>query len=200
MKMSREFQGSGPDLAFAYADAKYWPKVETVPALVQIERLINSHLTNGGSVPMNVNGSVTPVTFQFVVPADKYFALAQLTLVIVDSGITPLNFGGIAALSNGILIYATDENDVVQYNFHAGSAIKQNFEFYHVNGSRITTGSGQSGDTLTVVWSSDLVGFYPTLKPGWKLKVVVRDNLTGLDKFESGCAGVYIAPDLLFST
>lgn len=196
--MNREFVGAGPDLAYAFANEKYWPKVETVPALMPLSSFINSHLTNNDSAAMVVNGSVTPVEFAFVVPADKFFALSQLVLVLVDGAITATKFGGISALANGISILATDEDDVTQYDFHAGGPIKQNYEFNHIGGARISATSG--ADTIAVNWSSDLMGVYPVLSPGWKLKVIIRDNLAGIDSFEATCTGLYFEPDLVLST
>lgn len=203
MRMSKEFEGVGPNLAFEFANGQYWQKIMTIPLLYQADGLVNAHLRNpqNNSQNMVVNASsVAPVTFQFISPQNSFFAITQISLVLVDSGISPLNFGGLAALTNGMSLVITDENDVTKYNLHAGETIKQNYEFYHIAGSRIALSSGQGGDSLIVTWSSDIIGVYPTMRPGWKAKAIIRDNLTGIDKFEATIAGAYLPPDIIFVT
>lgn len=197
MKQSHEFRGDGPDLGFTFSGGQYFPKVMRIPLLFQVDRLVTAHLVNSlGNTSLVGNYSVaSPGIFEFITPNNAFFAIATFTLVLVDTGITPLLFGGLPALSNGMTITVVDENNVQKYNLHAGSPIKQNYEFAHIAGASYLLEQGGAADQITLNWESAVLGLYPTMRPGWKFRVTIQDNLTGIDKLEASIGGAYISGD-----
>lgn len=184
-------------IASAYSSGRTWIKTQQTPVFADCTTIYSGHLvesTNASNVAMNVAGSAgSPKIFQYVVPAGNYFALLGQNIIIVDSAITPIKFGGIAALSNGCYWRVVDASDNIKLNFHTGASITANFEFFHVSAGNIAVGSGS--DYFSVQLRARDLGLAPVLEPGWKLQIVIRDDLTSLDRFESSVIGQLLGSD-----
>jgi hypothetical protein len=135
------------------------------------------YLLNGASEAMNVNGSVTPVTFAFAPPANEIWALEGLMLLITDNA----NFGagqlGAVAVTNG-LVFEIQTKGVAQQLFN----LLTNEELYTLmdtNFSQTQTGLfGSNRLHSSKVHFDHRITLNGAL--GDYIRVRVRDNLTGL--------------------
>lgn len=92
-----------------------------------VPRLVPRYMAAaGGSVEMDVNGSVTPLTFDLAPAADEIWRVARLVLQIVaPTAAAPDQFGSLAALANGLLLELRDAAGVL-VDLTAGQPIKAN--------------------------------------------------------------------------
>jgi hypothetical protein len=157
---------------------------------------LNVHLTVdgtvGGSEAMNVNGSVTPVVFKYIVPSGYTVFLRGFTFQLVDANIDWIEFGGIAELSVGVLVEIYDSNDV---QIAALPTLKNNYETAMVFGAgNVSLIQGAATDNL--IFHMDLVeqiGHTLSLPEGWYVKLTVRDDLTGLTHCDALLTGRKVA-------
>lgn len=199
MHLLQKLGGYGPEnIAFVYGNGQSWPKVMTTPVAYPMDGFISEYLLNGALSPnMNVNGSVTPVIFEYIVPAPFFFALSQHNLVITGANITADKFGPLASLTNGILWQILKADNSVAYSFGSGAPIKANYEFSHVAGSTIQNTGGQ--DQLTILWEGTRLGILGVLETGWKIRVTVRDNLTAIPAFQATVHGGLVPNDYVYN-
>jgi hypothetical protein len=147
-----------------------------------------------GSDQLNVDGSVTPVDFKFnipgedIVPIDISTALFIMSHAIAgDDG----KFGGISALTNGVLI--RKENNRI---FNLG-VYKQNQDFRFINAEIDYTDkapAGINGTNIKVPLDS-LGSFGQVIRMSYRLNdsvfIRVQDDLTGLTSFRASIIGSY---------
>jgi hypothetical protein len=145
-----------------------------------------NRLRNGGSDSMAVNGSVTPVNFDWAPASGETWYIETIGLFLQDNGTTlPTNFGSISGgLTNGVDVIIRSNG--VEYTF---TNLKTNIDLamcfrdnYYVPG---TSGLFESAD---IVCSETL--FKQPVKlseaTGDFVRFRIRDNLTGLDQFRAG--------------
>jgi len=186
--------------AASLANGQIWPKVMQIPLVYEMNGLSTAHLkdsTNPNIYLMNVSAAPgAPRIFEFVCPSNAFFIIAQINLVIVDAAVTSTKFGGGAALTNGIIWRVVDASNNLLFNFHSNPTIKMNYEFFNIAGTEIQLQTG--ADLVTVSWKSSVIGVLATIRPGWKIQVVIQDDLTALDFFEASVTGAFLPPDLIF--
>ncbi len=145
----------------------------------------------GNSIAMNVDGSVTPVKFRYKVPALKQIHAHDLIFKIEDKGILPARFGGISALTNGLLVEAIADDDVtVLFDFMDGAPIKKNADFYRLADVDFLLDEQNSQDALAAPWKIPDAGAAARLTAGQSLQVTVRDDLTDLAVFDTFLKGL----------
>lgn len=147
-------------------------------------------LKDGASESMKVNGSVTPVIFEIMVPAAKQYLIQRVNFLIEDSNIAPAKFGGIdGALTNGLKIEAIAANGTtVLRDFLDGLTLKKNFEFGFLSGSdQKLDVAGTGADALVVSWDFEGIGGPLHLIEDERLRVTVQDDLLKLDSFRTMC-------------
>lgn len=138
---------------------------------------------------MNVNATgMTPSVFQYEVPANKVLVARKINFILTDAAFTPIKFGGIAALANGVKVTVTDGSDVELLDFLDTLTIKNNIEFGLLAGANINIGSALDG--MTVGWTLSDTGHGLILTEGEKIKVSIQDDLTGLTEFRAMVQGV----------
>lgn len=190
----------GPNFGHLYANGQVFPKVATLPLLFAVAGIKSYYLLDGSNSPsMRVDGSSVQKVFEYVIPLTNYFAFAQFNLIMVDTAITPSKFGGQAALANGCLIQVLNAANEVIFDFspaNISTPFKANYQFYHIAGTQIAQSSGQ--DFVAVSWQSPLLGVLGALSPGDKVRVTVRDNLTGMVQFQASIHGALLANDVSF--
>lgn len=145
---------------------------------------------SGGSSAVNVDGSVTPVTFSAAPPTGKKWFIHSITLVIEDTSINFKKFGGIAALTNGIEIKAK-EGGLAEVTL---GTFKTNGDF-HAFTTDIRLDSAAT-DFLTVNANiKQNTGTTLELADANSeiLKVIVNDDLTTLDRFNVLIKGFEVA-------
>ncbi len=137
-------------------------------------------LENVGSKIMNVDGSVTPVTFTAAPPTGKTWFVHTITLVIEDGAIQFPKFGGINALTNGLDI-KVKESGLAEETL---ANIKKNSEFYTF-ASGITIES--AGVDLLIIHFRIKINsgttFQLTDSNSEFFKAIVNDDLTSIDNF-----------------
>ena len=151
---------------------------------------INQPLENGGSSEINVDGSVTPVSFIAEPNTNKNLIVYRLLLVMEDASMSWTKFGGLTALTNGVDIKVTEdgtERDIVT------DPIKTNRDFvwnaYDVEIDNATT------SVLRMRWTFQRAGTVLTLKDAQSdnIKIVVNDDLTGISYFKATAQGYEVA-------
>jgi len=148
--------------------------------------------TPGGSSDMLVDGSVTPVDFFVTAPQEADLYIIRLSFIIVDQNMTLNQFGNIAALTNGVRLFYTDELGEVDI----AESLQTNFDFIRLCSGLPGVGdgtsafiafnvSGNSEGIIPVLDLKDTFGFRwgLELRNGSMQKVVltIRDDITGID-------------------
>lgn len=163
-------------------DASFSPSVAPADKVVY-QRLF---LENTGSNNMAVNGSVTPVVFEYGPPANETWYIDELSFVIDDAGNNTLSyFGAInGGLSNGVLI----EQVITSTNYTIVN-LKNNLEVVtyfsdhsfrglanaYLNSVTFYTGKAELRVPITLSGAN-----------GDKIQATVRDDLTGVDDLKVG--------------
>lgn len=156
------------------------------------EKFIYSMLRDDASFEMAVNGSLgSPVIFEYVAP--EPVLMSRINLQINDILPTADKFGGIAALTNGVLIQIRDTDDTTLIDFSDNIGIKANHDFVLLAGIDVDIVSGGGVGLVAVRFTVSKAGNLLRLETGQKFVLVVRDNLTGLDSFEAMVQGVTVA-------
>ena len=140
------------------------------PAALYVE-----FLKSGGSENMLVNGSVTPVVFEWQPPATKAVAVQQMLVVFTadDFSFDGASFGPNAVLTNGIR-FDLDIGGVVTEIFN----IMQNEDYLRVPGRIPLVNNTGPKDVLGVAFNFG--GLVVDQNADDKILITVRDNLTGV--------------------
>lgn len=134
----------------------------------------------GGSRNAAVNGSSTPVLFEYTSTEDTV-EVARLIISIVDSGTFDAEkYGNGLVLTNGIKLEVINSEGGVVLDLLDGEEIKTNADWqamcfdFHYNDIG-------TGDNVAVMrWTFERAGEPLLLPEGSKLRITVQDNLTGL--------------------
>ena len=174
------------------------PVIPDVPPVGKVSRYrffsarLGSTGGDGGTVNMNVNGSVTPQEFYIASHADYDLFITDLAMIIADTGLTHANFGGVSILANGYDLKVTEANETV-YIIEKAKTSGQVIAFSgFTNPFGSTTTSWEltnwTGTTDAHVISIPIRNWVPgglRIGRGTKDRItsVVNDNLTGLTEF-----------------
>ncbi len=158
-----------------------WDAVNSTVAPIHPENDLDVLLKNGATINMNVNGGSTAVAFEYPSPEDKVSIIHRSLAVIVDAGIRPAKFGGLSALSNGLLIEMVDTDTTTILKDHtADIAIKRNYDFYLLAGIDAPIIDAAGDDAMPIRWSHYKDGGPILLEPGQIFRVTVRDDLRNI--------------------
>jgi hypothetical protein len=163
--------------------------VYTSPIAIPPTEILVKNLANivGGHHDLNVDGSSTPQSFRYTVPAGKVFIWSRSVIHISDTNVEYHNFAGLGTtLTNGIGVYIKDTNDAILTNFMNGEMLNATVQFAHLAASdfeRVQSGIGVDPDLLVLRWSLSKSGFVPYLTAGQYVEFLIQDDLTGLDEF-----------------
>lgn len=148
---------------------------------------------SGNSPALNVNGSITPVRFEYVVPEGRELYAERLNFEFINTGMKPDNFAGVASLTNGLLIEARDESDAVLIDYTDGEGIKNMTEFSPLAGVDANiTGGGGTPDGLAVRWTISKSGAPTYLTAGQKFVLTVMDDLSTITQGRSMLQGILL--------
>ncbi len=145
----------------------------------------------GGSISMNVDGSVTPVEFTYKCPDNYQAILRRINISIFDGGPTGNEFGGIPALTNGVHFCTRGTDGKEIFNFTEGGDIKQNRAFGLLAGPDWALATGAGVDAVTVRWTFEKAGKQILLLPGEEFVVIIQDDLTAIDDMGMQIQGYY---------
>lgn len=148
----------------------------------EADQFVFEFLRNGASRDMNVDGSVTPVNFDWVASADT--KVERINFFIEDANIQPSKFGGLTALSTGCLIKALDtDGTTVIKDFYDGETIKTHQEFNPLAGIDTGTTAAAGDDVAPTRWTISKAGASLLLLKDQRIRFTVQDALGGLTKF-----------------
>ena len=148
-------------------------------------------LKDGSTSDMSVNGSVTAVSYQYLVPTDKIVFIEEINILVIDGGIVPTKFGGITALTNGVLVRAVDADlTTVLEDFTEDLPIKKNADWSLLAGSDRETTAVAGDDTEEVSWSIASESGPLLLTEGQCFEFLIQDNLEAITEMEVMIEGI----------
>ena len=155
---------------------------------------IFGHLKNGVDKDMNVNGSITAVDFKYICPVGKVVFLYRMNILITDAAMKIDKFGGLAALSTGVVVGFYDSEDNILLDPLDGDTIKTNEDFSFLAGVDATIQVGAGLDSLPIRWTfTRSVGGPFRLNAGEYIQFKVQDNLSTVSSFHAIVQGISIA-------
>lgn len=142
---------------------------------------------------MTVDGSGTSVSFRYTVPAGRSFEFWRLTFHIIDGSVRADGFGGLAPLSNGVLVRILNADESVQLDLSDNDPFVRHADFSHLAGIDVTpdqSGVGGAQDNVSVRWTVSRSGRAMLLASGQIIEFVIQDDLTGLTEFHAMVQGI----------
>lgn len=163
----------------------------TVPseqAIAPADAVLELLAATGPVTDARVDGSGTPVAFNYLVAAGKALVLDELVLMIRDTGaFTGITFGVIAALTNGIKLEVRDtDGNTVLKSLIPGGVAKKHADLAAIPGAVL---SQVFADTLQVRIPARVEGWPLLVTAGQYVRLTVADNLTALDEFRASIRG-----------
>jgi hypothetical protein len=130
---------------------------------------------------MRVVGSLaTPGVFEWRNASTRDATLEKVTGLIRDNGGTePAKFGGLIALTNGVLIRIVDGSDVTVSEF---GPFHNNAEFFSLSASSVPVLMLTGSVFVPIPWAPGDRGL--TFPPAYALQWLVQDDLSELDEFD----------------
>jgi hypothetical protein len=175
------------------------PPKDEVLAPLPLRRYMTLDGVVGGDIDMRKDGSVNEVEFSINAINDKDIYIASLSFVIADAGAQLNEFGALPELTNGFeLKWVTQEfgTEVI------ADSLKTNFEFMRLAGGDPPFGDGTGAFRANNI-SGISEGYIPFvdfdeifgIKWGFRLRkgtndkltLIIKDDVTGIDKFD--CIG-----------
>ena len=169
-------------------------RVFTAPQIIPPSEFWQAYLENGGSSGMNVNGSVTPVSFRWTCPADHFFMFQRFIFQIVDNAVDWDRFGGITALTNGVVFTIYDSDDTILAQF---PPLKVNYEVSMVfAGGAANIRQGNTQSNLVAIFNiPEQTGYVLTITEGQYIEAVIQDDLTALTHMDALVTGRMVPGD-----
>lgn len=155
-------------------------------------RFISTHMTTGSSIDMNIDGSSTSVLFKYICPANTESAIARLNIHIQDGKVDPPDFGGISALTNGVLFEIYDSDDTLIIDLLDGVPIKANTHWAMFAGTDVVVHTGTGDDAMTARWTFARAGGALHITAGQYFQATIRDNLSAISAFHMVLQGVNV--------
>jgi len=146
--------------------------------------IIDNVKTSGGSKYLSVDGSGTPVNFDYTVPAGDIFYIQVLSFIMQDVGTNSLaKFGGLTALTNGVKIEMR-----IGGTTYLTTIIKTNAELI----TTFNTGIGVENSLFSATLAGNITFDSPIRMVGDDgdyLRVIIQDDLEDIGFFESRVQG-----------
>lgn len=139
---------------------------------------------SGASIEMNVDGSSTPVHFDYQAPATTNIRVYRCNITIVDGSVSPTKFGGATALTNGLLVQCVTDGEALLCDFLNGQSIKRNVDWVWLAGNDNPIAAAAGDDVIEIRWTIERgLGAPLALESGDRLRFTVQDDLTVLTEF-----------------
>lgn len=156
---------------------------------------------SNGSANMAVNGDVTPVEFSFSPSEGFTFFLERFIFALTDitKEWAANEFGTRPALTKGLLLYITNPNgDIANDLLDLSGGLTDSPEAIQTNGGFFTlagtqTQPGKNGLAIEYIMSRATGDRPIIIREGWKVVMVVQDDLAGsgaLDFFTANVQGI----------
>jgi hypothetical protein len=164
------------------------------------DELVGVYLKDGASREMSVDGSVTPVDFEFVVPAARRLQLAAITIQIVDNmAHTASSYGGGSALTNGMALEV--DTGTVVIDLLDGFPITTNSQWTGFAFLYEYTDVGSGDNVSTWHWEDHRAGSMFSvveIDSGGVVSCRVSDDLTGISSATMFLHGGYIESSVFY--
>jgi len=149
--------------------------------MINTDLYLKDLLKNGASAAMNINGSVTPQTFQLLADASNDSYIEEVILRMEDSKINYKDFGAISTLANGFDL-KIDQGGVTKTIIDKA---KTTYDLFAkaVGDFDIVAGFDSSNNEAILI-HVPLNKALLAAGTSDKIYAVVNDDLTGLLKFE----------------
>ena len=144
------------------------------------------NLTNGDSKSMNVDGSSESVTFKYAIPDGEIWWLDKIDIFLLDEGtMGHAVFGSLgAALTNGVKMRIKKHGDD-----YVVKDIHDNVDLMMAFNQNKMVGCTDNGFLNENDYYTGTMLFDPAIRlfgaDGDLVKIVVEDDLTGIDRFEA---------------
>jgi hypothetical protein len=133
---------------------------------------------SGGSRDAAVNGSSTPVVFEWVSTEDHAY-ISRLVVSYVDTGtFDAALYGNGIILTNGISVEVVENGTVL--DLLDGETVKSNADWQAVSYDFHYNDIGQGDNVASIRWTFARAGHPLELNEGDSLRVTIQDDLTGL--------------------
>jgi hypothetical protein len=173
-----------------------------------VQPFVAQMATSAGATDMRVAGSLAaPVDFFINASTTTDRFITAVSFVIADDNPSLVQFGAITALTNGCLLNYETPSQTIQVL----PALRSNFDFVRVAQGYPAFSSGNPNDAFkagTVIGTAEayipVIRFADWLPPfGLKLDINsgnrlifrVRDNTSGIDRFDAICFGFDRGPE-----
>jgi len=161
----------------------YKSKPNVTPPYAKIQRLREA--SSAASADMAINGSGSGNEEQFSFTPGQRALIYGVTFLLTDNGATGINFGGISALTTGLLVEIRDADGVVT-DLLDGATIKTNGDFDRLCAGQAAAVIAAGLDTLPFHWDTSFSFGAPLLiEADQAFAVTVQDNLSAMDGFET---------------
>ena len=185
--------GSIAEAIAAYGGHRPPIGIFTFPSPVIAGDFIYQSLREAGSPSMRVDGSETACKFDYEVPAGMVALIESSTVEIVNLTQRQTNFGGLSALSNGVLVQGIDSDGSTEIiDYLDGQPLKKNGDFTRLTGVENPIHTEPLDDFFQAGWNMKKSGATPMYLPGQRFRVTVQDNLTGITEMGWIVQGVLI--------
>ena len=130
-----------------------------------------------------VDGSTTPVNFEFPVPGDRRFLWTRTNILFIASTPNAEKFGNLAKLDNGCLLQEINPDGSVRRTWNRRFPIRQNGDWMLLAGTDNTHEFAAGAGSAGARWTVEKAGSKVWVPPGGRIRLVIQDDLDGLDSF-----------------
>jgi len=149
------------------------------------EQMLYKFVTNStGSIDFTFTTSgtlIAPVEYSYTCPAENIAMIRRVNISGTDGGITPLDFLGQGALTNGITIEAISTGSTQMIDFTDGHDILRNADWGFLAGVDVAYNIVGGDDQLTVRWTLAKAGAMLFLTAGQSIVFGLRDDISGAE-------------------
>ena len=150
-----------------------------------------SDSTGGIDVASTTSGTTAaPVYYGYTVPTGKVAWVRRANLLLTDGGITPSKFGGLAALSKGMLVQAVSSGSTLMLDFTDSHNIKSNSDWGMLAGVDVSYNIVAGDDGLNVRWTLAKSGAMLFLSANETIRVGVQETLAGITEMKIMVQGI----------
>ena len=154
---------------------------------------ILKHLVDSsGNVNLAGASTTATATFGFTASVPRT-RIRRVNVLLVDDAINPTEFGGEAALTNGLAVRLVNSSGEELIDFTDGQSIKRNADWVAlaaVDGDPVMSGPGPGDDIFKIRWTLQKAGGDLNMDAGDVFQVIRRDNLVAVTELEIMVQGI----------
>lgn len=158
---------------------------ETMTPERRLDQMFSVGGDGTGATDMTV---ATATTFKVTCPAKQELYIERVLFVMVDGTMRMTLFGGIAALTTGVLITANDSANAVIHTF-TPHLIKKLNDFGLIAGVDGTVTADAGDDTWIGRWTLAKAGAPLLLTAGQSMRILMRDDVSAVTEFHAMAQG-----------